>query len=117
MTGNSGNSLPSDVKGDIVITFVADPVLSSTQEPKTKDLKQNLVYPNPVTHQLFIRNLSGRPYKEIVLKDANGLAVREVHATAESIDMSSLPSGIYILCIRQENNTEYHKIFVSTPSF
>jgi len=117
MKGNSGNSLPSDVKGDIIITFVADPVLSSTQEPKTKDLKQNLVYPNPVTHQLFIRNLSGRPYEEIVLKDTKGMAICQVDPTAGSIDVSSLPSGIYMLCIRQENNTEYHKIFVSTPSF
>ncbi|MBK8622281.1 MAG: T9SS type A sorting domain-containing protein [Saprospiraceae bacterium] len=117
MTGNTGNSLPSDIKGDVVITFVADPVISSVKEASEQTALRNVVYPNPVTNQLYIRNPDGLNVDELIVKDTRGRVLFNLNQTAEGLDVSSLPAGMYILSIRQENKVEYHKFFKSTPSF
>ncbi|MCB0667998.1 MAG: T9SS type A sorting domain-containing protein [Saprospiraceae bacterium] len=59
------------------------------------------VFPNPVSRLLFVEGAENSATFNIV--DNNGLVVKEGILTQEPIDVSQLPSGIYIL--QTENNS------------
>lgn len=71
-------------------------------EPFTEGQKNVLVYPNPASDLLNV-NLSGIKGKsEVSLFDINGRQVlrREVNAANTQLDISSLPTGVYIIKIK-----------------
>lgn len=75
-------------------------------EPFTEGQKNVLVYPNPASNLLNV-NLSGIKGKsEVSLFDINGRQVlrREVNAANTQLDISTLPTGVYI--IRIKNGTK-----------
>lgn len=69
------------------------------------------LYPNPATGEFSIYNLEDNSTVEIV--DLNGRVVKTVmNATANSIDISDLASGYYIVNIIGESNTIVKKLMV-----
>ncbi|HEU4470634.1 MAG TPA: choice-of-anchor I family protein [Flavisolibacter sp.] len=71
------------------------------------------VYPNPVSSQLKIRLNGRQPEKALLqLVNASGIVVRTVRPTAieTSIDMSSLPAGLYTLQYSDETGMQSVKI-------
>ncbi|HEU0137961.1 MAG TPA: LamG-like jellyroll fold domain-containing protein [Flavobacterium sp.] len=70
--------------------------------------KKTLVYPNPVDG---ILNLSSDTAEEVAIYDSFGRKVYEANY-ARTLDLSSLPAGIYLLQIAGNGKSETHKIVI-----
>lgn len=67
------------------------------------------IYPNPVTDILYINNMNDGI---IEIFNLNGSLIRQFDQKAEtvSVDMKSMPQGIYMIKIKSGNSTEVKKI-------
>jgi len=82
---------------------------STAKAGQTKELKTEStsisVYPNPVSSQLQVD--SNSPVLDFVIQSINGIVVQTGKATNNTIDMSNLNNGMYIIHIRFENGQEF----------
>ena len=83
------------------------------EEHESADFK---VYPNPTDDVLFIELRGGAGIANIALYDLQGRIVETVptarlHDTA-TIDMKSIPAGVYVLRVTDTNGKEYHQKIV-----
>lgn len=69
------------------------------------------IYPNPVADQLTL-NLPQLNYYDIKLTDAQGRFVARFDSNNNSLDVSNLPNGIYLLTISTEGGNSSRKIIV-----
>lgn len=77
--------------------------------PFSKDKSELSVYPNP-THSVANWSCSSS-FDEVVVINSNGkMAIKIVNPTTNSIDLSSLKSGLYFLKMRQNNSVITKKI-------
>lgn len=62
-----------------------------------------VVYPNPVTNTLYIKNLHGNNVIELI--NTNGKMIKTINASSSTkdIDMSMLAKGVYLLKITESN--------------
>ncbi|RAV99462.1 Ig-like domain-containing protein [Pseudochryseolinea flava] len=77
--------------------------VATTVESETFDM-----YPNPVSHELYVSGLSGNQFSII---NANGSKMREEIATSDIVNVSSYNAGIYMLVITK-NNQRFVQRFV-----
>ena len=65
----------------------------------TEDFAKNnfAVYPNPATDILHISNVNKLDITNATITDINGRIIKEVNSSIESINVSSLSSGVYFL--------------------
>ncbi len=82
---------------------------------ESKNELQNLIqlYPNPTQNILHIS--SSNPIQEIYLYQITGeLVMQNMHENIQQINVSSLPSGIYILKIKEQykSSLSTHKIII-----
>lgn len=77
---------------------------------KTEQLqKHNLeLYPNPVTHSLNIK--TALTIKKITINTINGKLITAVNPKTSHINMTHLPTGIYLLKIECDNTTLIKRI-------
>ena len=61
------------------------------------------LYPNPVSDRLFIK--STEQVKNISIYNINGQLVKQASETTSGIDVSVLPSGLYMIEINTSNNS------------
>ncbi|WP_138434475.1 T9SS type A sorting domain-containing protein [Winogradskyella algicola] len=61
------------------------------------------LYPNPVSDRLFIK--STEQVKNISIYNINGQLVKQAIETSNGIDVSVLPSGLYMIQINTSNNS------------
>jgi PQQ-dependent dehydrogenase (s-GDH family) len=109
-SGPSGGVAITDaLRGKILHYRYTGTTLSLVQNNNSvSPLKNNLVqtYPNPVTDKLIINtiDLNYRPYI-MKLFDLNGRLIlnRTVTNTMETVDVSNIPSGQYVLVIQNRN--------------
>ena len=71
------------------------------------------VYPNPTNDLLFVE-LAGAEIANIVLYDLQGRVVETLRATSlqgatTTINLKSVPAGVYVLRVTDENNHTYHQ--------
>ena len=67
------------------------------------------LYPNPVKDQLTLRFNDGTEPESVELYDLTGRLVGTKRNDLESMDISSMPAGVYILCVTTKGGTSYHK--------
>ncbi|MBK9256513.1 MAG: T9SS type A sorting domain-containing protein [Saprospiraceae bacterium] len=110
MESKTGMSSGADVKGNLIIKFIADPITSSVSHT-VSELKTWSVYPNPTSG---IINISGGNLAEtnakITLTDINGNYIHSSIPNDQNINISDLPSGIYFMHINSETRSEVQKI-------
>jgi hypothetical protein len=69
------------------------------------DKNEVIIYPNPVKDELFFKRDIERDY-DVRISDMNGITLVEKKlSNSESINISSLPAGLYFLSI--DNKTIY----------
>ena len=124
VSGFYGNTLLSKANGDIIVGFVSSITYPATKtaiyvytlhnDPtgvsETKSIDKSFtLYPNPVKDQLTLRfNDSTKP-ESVELYDLAGRVVGIMPNGMESIDMSALPTGVYMLRITMKDGTCYHE--------
>ncbi|MCZ2100098.1 MAG: T9SS type A sorting domain-containing protein [Chitinophagales bacterium] len=87
-----------------------DPVeLGLTTSTKDEHITNKLtLYPNPTTNTVTIATLDAPAKVEIY--DLNGSLVQSVHNVTSEVNIGNLPSGVYILNIKNNQLNERHKI-------
>ena len=68
------------------------------------------IKPNPVQNQLTIENTKKANLQQIQFWDINGRLVKERRFESETIEVSDLKKGLYILRLIGENGTEELKL-------
>ena len=89
------------------------PVLNITYGPQSTGLQeisanQNawVIYPNPTTGMVWFKNKDGFDMTDAVVTDLVGKAVHQTHTSAQSIDLSQLVAGIYMITIYDSNGNK-----------
>lgn len=67
------------------------------------------IYPNPVIDRLKIENLSNKNKTYLIVDLTGKTVMKGILDSDNSINVSELHSGLYVLRISDEVNTEYHK--------
>ena len=88
----------------------------SAKVPQQEGETNLTVYPNPTDDVLFIELRGGAEIANVALYDLQGRIVETVptarlHGTA-TIDMKSIPSGVYVLRVTDTDGKEYHQKIV-----
>jgi len=108
---NGNNSTTGDVIYDIDSTFTED--LSSSIQETEKNAKM-VIYPNPIGNTLNVKNMVQGSY-QLQISDLAGRIVLEksvqMNKESFSLDISSIPSGVYFIQLKQEKNV-YVKRFI-----
>lgn len=103
---NEGDIIYLDItnsEGDVA-TFWASTLSSSNFEAQHFS-----IYPNPVTNQLYIE--SQEAFQRVEVFTINGKRILEAnYQENQPMDVSSLPSGMYILKIETENGSVTKKL-------
>ena len=95
--------------GDMFHLFIIhDGSLTSTPEI-TDDEKPFEVYPNPTKDLLNIRYTANEKPESIVFYDMTGRMVGTYSNSLEDIDVSTLPSGLYLMHVTMKNGTSYRE--------
>ena len=78
--------------------------------PEMTDIERPFtLYPNPVNDQLSLRFDDGTEPESVELYDLAGRLVGTKPNDLESIDMSTMSSGVYLLRITTKDGTRYHE--------
>ena len=80
----------------------------NTPEMTNKDCPF-IIYPNPVKDQLTLRFDDGDEPESVELYDLAGRLVGTKSNGLECIDMSAMPSGMYLLRVTMKEGTSYHE--------
>lgn len=67
------------------------------------------LYPNPVKDQLSLHFYDGNGPKSVELYDLSGRLINTRYNNLESIDMSAMPAGVYMLRVTMKDGTSYHE--------
>ncbi|WP_109830037.1 Kelch repeat-containing protein [Reichenbachiella versicolor] len=73
------------------------------------------IYPNPANQEFRILTKAGSPLlKQIEILNQYGATIRSLdfHKSSSAVDISSLNSGIYIVCLKTSNTIEYKRLVV-----
>jgi hypothetical protein len=82
--------------------YDATPEIVATESPFS-------LYPNPVKDQLILRFDDGTEPESVELYDLSGRFVSTKRNGLESIDMSAMPSGVYMLRVTMKDGTSYRE--------
>ncbi|PVW17419.1 T9SS type A sorting domain-containing protein [Marixanthomonas spongiae] len=93
----------TDQDGNLAV-YRDTPLLSV---PKQEELRVS-IYPNPVKDQLFFKK-AGNPIQSVSIVNLNGQKVLEFQNLPETIDISSLSSGVYFVEITSEDGSSVQK--------
>jgi Secretion system C-terminal sorting domain len=92
----------------IVRASSTDTLLSNNSFDLTNNIK---MYPNPAKDVLNI-DRAGLDLTSVTIADLNGRTVKEVKNNVETISISDLSSGIYMVTINTENGKKVEKLIV-----
>lgn len=87
----------SGVTGSAVITISNQGSVGINEQ---NDMNSLTIFPNPATHQLNLKFKEG--IEKIVIRNIEGKAIKTVVPTNNTIDISDLSKGIYLLLIQTE---------------
>jgi hypothetical protein len=71
-------------------------VITSTGNVLADKSSSLLIYPNPTTGNVFVKSISGS-IREIQILNISGNVIKRYGANTFSVDLSDLPSGIYLI--------------------
>lgn len=70
------------------------------------------IYPNPATQDVLYVQTTSQEEKQVAIYDVLGSRVLAVRLTGRRMDISSLSPGIYVVRIRQGENSASRKLVV-----
>lgn len=85
--------------------------LSVTEDPDS-NIEGLYIYPNPVTNGRLYINTHKKLSKEIEIFDVLGKKIITTEIFDKSLDVSQLPSGVYILKIKEGNASATRKLVI-----
>ena len=91
--------------------YIINESLNNTNEAATTEMPYTL-YPNPVKDRLTLRFDDGVEPESVELYDLAGRLVGTKPNGLESMDISAMPSGVYLLRITTKDGTRYHEKIV-----
>jgi hypothetical protein len=90
--------------GEVMTKYMAtNPVVTTTKAVTNEAATTLLVYPNPTTAQLTIAEVQAE-WTAVELIGIDGRVQLRQQLTTNTIDLSTLPKGMYVLVVRNENN-------------
>jgi hypothetical protein len=93
------------------ISIVATGITSHNLSVETRNETDFVVWPNPATDIIYLKSNTSIQNAEYSIIDVNGrLVKRNTISNTDSIDISDLSTGIYILRIATQNSTFTEKI-------
>ena len=114
VSGLYGNTLLPKANGDIIVGFVSSTTFPATNtaiyvytlhndptgitETPNKS-KPYTFFPNPVKDRLTLRFDEGHEPESVELYNLAGSLIAKHSKAMESIDMSTMPAGVYMLCV------------------
>ena len=122
--GIYGNNMIIKENGDIVVAFLGSNdygasntiiyVYTIRNTPASTSEKTNFntpfsLYPNPVKNRLTLRFDDGTEPESVELYDLAGRLVGTKPNGLESIEMSTMSSGVYMLRVTTKDGTSYHE--------
>ena len=93
--------------------FTAPVYVNNATGIKELDKNKLFIYPNPVSHLLFIKPETEVSYKNITVYDMSMKMVMQA-AFTEQVDVSKLPVGIYTIIVTTANGINYSSRFTKT---
>lgn len=116
-----GSSLISLQNGDLAIGYIGRKsmrycatiaIVRDEYDGVTETAKPTLpftLYPNPVSDALRLSFTEDNEAESLTLLDLTGRVVATQHNNLEHLDMSALPSGVYMLRVTMKDGTCYHE--------
>ena len=86
------------------------PILSAN--PSEVEAKPFEVFPNPAKGWVYLRNMTDEPVRLVEVRDGIGRLVDAFIPLTPSLDISSLPDGIYFLQISTDSHLFTHRLLV-----
>jgi len=86
------------------------PDIPSSIVNKDSDDSGIRVYPNPTSDFIHISTIGGTAIHRVLLYDVRGAVVKSLSGNIDTLEISSLTNGIYILKIETDNNQYIRKI-------
>lgn len=71
---------------------------------------ESAVYPNPTADRFFIKGAGAMDAVTVTVYDSAGTAVVETAYSDAGVDVSALPSGTYIVTVRDADNRHTHRL-------
>lgn len=71
---------------------------------------ESAVYPNPTADRFFIKGAGAMDAVTVTVYDSTGTAVVETAYSDAGVDVSALPSGTYIVTVRDADNRHTHRL-------
>ncbi|SEJ85540.1 conserved repeat domain-containing protein/Por secretion system C-terminal sorting domain-containing protein [Dyadobacter sp. SG02] len=70
------------------------------------------VYPNPVSVQLFLKGIEKESLSSLTIYNGAGIKVFTSLSNLQSVNVSNLPDGLYILVVKTKEGTQHTHTFV-----
>jgi uncharacterized surface protein with fasciclin (FAS1) repeats/plastocyanin len=113
---SEGNVIVDQNESGQIPESVYDIVVCEYQEPSSVGINENFkhltVYPNPTTSVLNIDGLSQNADCLIQILDSKGVLVYEEDKLSESVDLSELKNGLYLLHIIDGMNSWKNQLII-----
>jgi hypothetical protein len=113
---SEGNVIVDQNESGQIPESVYDIVVCEYQEPSSVGINENFkhltVYPNPTTSVLNIDGLSQNADCFIQILDSKGVLVYEEDKLSESVDLSELKNGLYLLHIIDGMNSWKNQLII-----
>ena len=102
----------TDAAGNATSVSVAVTVSVKTADAMTANLSHCTLYPNPTSDIIIISN--AEPMSEICITNRNGQVVTTmvIDNYVQTIDVSSLATGLYSVTVKKDGHTEMHTFVV-----
>jgi hypothetical protein len=106
-TNHNGDVTDDDTNSNGIADYLENQTTAGTGENTLKN--DILLYPNPVSDLLMIANTTGREISDISIYAINGVRVKQF-ATAGTLSVADLQSGIYLVKIQVDNQVINYKL-------
>ncbi|MGQ1888823.1 T9SS type A sorting domain-containing protein [Thermophagus sp. OGC60D27] len=82
-------------------------------EPPLQTLRKELLYPNPASNVIFINHMPQNNFTMVNIYSTDGRMIMQKEITAQSMDISTLKPGIYLLYLSNERkSSQPYKLIV-----
>jgi Secretion system C-terminal sorting domain len=86
------------------------PVLQTAESQNNE--QSFIVFPNPAQNWIYVRNQTNEPIEYIEFADGTGRVIHGLKPLTPSLDISSLPEGIYFVWIVTRSQRYVHRLLV-----
>ena len=85
----------------------------TTEEPGTPTKELNVFFfPNPTQERIYVQNDSEDPVSRIIIRDAGGRLVRDIHPKVPTVDLENLPMGFYTITFIVGNQVSNQSLLI-----